>query len=151
MSAATQIPGAPVRTNVPVFWQLCTTASLGHPEEPVDIDALRFRVGRRPNLEYTLQSLQISAIHAEFIQVGIRLFVRDLNSTNGTYVNGQRIGIRDVPLRDGDRVRMANVQFVIRRRRLEEASPDTVLLHDTVRPFRLPSTTPADSHVLSGE
>lgn len=116
-------------SSLPVSWQL---HYLQHRNEPVlsfNIDAFRFRVGRRDGLNLTLPSHQVSGLHAEFVLVGIRLFIRDMGSTNGTYVNGKRIDHRDFALRCGDRVRMANVEFVVRRRQTEAvASGDSTEL-----------------------
>ncbi|MGD9854731.1 MAG: FHA domain-containing protein [Planctomycetaceae bacterium] len=113
-----------------IAWQLHFAASRDAPVFSVSINTARFRVGRRDSAEFVLPSPQISGLHAEFAVVGLRLFVRDLASTNGTYVNGKRIGYRDVALRDGDHLRMANVEFVVRRARTEQAADDTAVLED---------------------
>ncbi len=116
---------------LPVSWQLLACPCRGDSIATVDIDALHFRIGRRETANYVVSSLQVSGLHAEFVQVGIRLFVRDMNSTNGTYVNGKRIDNRDYALRDGDRVRMSNMEFIIHRRRIEDAAADTALMQDS--------------------
>jgi pSer/pThr/pTyr-binding forkhead associated (FHA) protein len=85
-------------------------------------------VGRRETADLILASGQVSGLHAEFIVVGIRLFVRDLNSTNGTYVNGRRISHHDFALRHGDHLRMADVEFVVLRRRPSDPAADTTVL-----------------------
>jgi pSer/pThr/pTyr-binding forkhead associated (FHA) protein len=125
-----------------VTWQLHYSTGRGEPLRVVDIDAIRFRVGRRPDLQLTLPSLQVSGLHAEFIQVGLRLFVRDLNSTNGTFVNGNRIDHHDYALRPGDRVRMADIELIVHREcipcAIADASgtiADAAAVLDTVRRF----------------
>jgi len=50
-----------------------------------------FRVGRGPNASLCLGSMTVSSVHAELTRDGDSLLLRDLDSTNGTYVNGQRI------------------------------------------------------------
>jgi len=105
------------RSNL-IFWQLSFSPERDQAPRTVAIDRVRFRVGRRGSAELVLVSPQLSGLHAEFVTVGLRLFVRELASTNGTYVNGKRIGYRDVALRDGDRVRMANVEFLVHRRQV---------------------------------
>ncbi len=116
---------------IAVSWQLLVSPGRGEVIETIDINSVRFRLGRRDSAEYTLSSLQVSGLHAEFIQVGIRLFIRDMNSTNGTYVNGKRIDNRDYALRDGDRVRLSNMEFIIHRRRIDDAANDTAVMQDT--------------------
>lgn len=55
------------------------------------IDPVPFRVGRRPEASLTLPRATLSGLHAELFTEGDRLFVRDLGSTNGTFINGTRI------------------------------------------------------------
>ncbi len=116
------------RNPTPAAWQLQFSPEREETTICVDIDAIRFRVGRRESADLRPSSPQISGLHAEFVTVGMRLFVRDLSSTNGTYVNGKRIGYRDVALRHRDRVRMANVEFVVHRRRPGQVPSDTTIV-----------------------
>ncbi|MEZ6067813.1 MAG: EAL domain-containing protein [Planctomycetaceae bacterium] len=67
-------------------------------------------VGRRSSCDLVLPSSRVSGRHAELIRVQHQLFVRDLSSTNGTYVNRQRIR-ETSPLHDGDHVQFADVEF----------------------------------------
>ncbi len=54
---------------------------------------------------YLSDRLCVSRKHAEFWTNGISLFLRDIGSTNGTYVNGQRLAKnQDVKLKAGDRI-----------------------------------------------
>lgn len=48
----------------------------------------------------------VSKLHARLIRKGDNVFIEDAGSTNGTMVNGKRIGGRRVQLRDGDWVRV---------------------------------------------
>lgn len=49
----------------------------------------------------------ISQLHARVFEQDGETFVEDLNSTNGTYLNGQRLS-RVMPLSKGDRVQIGN-------------------------------------------
>ena len=138
---------------LPIHWQLNGALHPGEPPQTVALDAARFRIGRRPGLHLSIPSMQVSMIHAEFVQLGGRIFVRDLNSTNGTYVNGSRIDNRDVPLRDGDRIRLGTVELRLMRRWNDTAASDTAMLGDTALPFQLddPAETQSDpgkTHVV---
>ncbi len=96
----------------------------------VSVNRLPFRVGRRPGLDLTLPSTSVSTEHAEFYERGGELRVRDLGSTNGTYVNRRRV--TDEGLRDGDVVHFADFEF-----RLEEAAgvhQTTAVLRDISLP-----------------
>jgi len=55
------------------------------------IDPVPFRIGRTTSAALTLPSSRVSSNHAELFTDGEQLFVRDLGSTNGTYVNGVRL------------------------------------------------------------
>jgi EAL domain-containing protein (putative c-di-GMP-specific phosphodiesterase class I) len=57
-----------------------------------------------------IQSPRVSGRHAELIVIGHCLFVRDLGSTNGTYVNRRRIA-QPTPLVAGDHIELADAEF----------------------------------------
>lgn len=69
------------------------------------VDRPSIRIGRGSGNEITLQDDQASRQHAEITQQGNQYFVRDLGSTNGTFVNGQRISGAQ-PLQPGDQIRV---------------------------------------------
>jgi len=75
----------------------------------VPLHPLPFRVGRRPGLELVLASESISKVHAEIYADGEGLRVRDLQSTNGTFVNGEPV--EDGPIREGDVLHFADIEF----------------------------------------
>jgi hypothetical protein len=59
-------------------------------------------IGRSRTCDLTLASPDASRRHAEIVTLPSGYLVRDLGSTNGTWVNGERIEER--PLRSGDRI-----------------------------------------------
>ncbi len=65
----------------------------------------KITVGRSPENDLYLDDSQVSRHHAEIVWDGIRCFVTDLNSRNGTFVNGRRL-MPNLPqmLHPGDRV-----------------------------------------------
>lgn len=97
-----------------------------------------FRVGRHESCELALDSNEVSRQHAELDLRDDQLVLSDLGSTNGTYVNHQRI---DSPraLFAGDIVHFADREF----RLLEERSSDQQLLDRTsIRNGSLPENLP---------
>jgi EAL domain-containing protein (putative c-di-GMP-specific phosphodiesterase class I) len=84
----------------------------GGPLERVVLGPLPFSVGRSEDADHTIYSSAVSKKHALFIRIGDRYAVRDLQSTNGTFVNGQRV-VEQV-LADGDIVHFAHVEFCFR-------------------------------------
>jgi pSer/pThr/pTyr-binding forkhead associated (FHA) protein len=65
--------------------------------------------GRAPGNEIPLPYPSVSNRHCIFIQSGPDIVLRDLNSSNGTYVNGEAIS--EVVLRPGDLIQMGTVQI----------------------------------------
>jgi general secretion pathway protein A len=57
----------------------------------IDIDRPRLLVGRSDHNDISVNSRFISRHHALFVRHGKATFLMDLNSTNGTYVNSQRV------------------------------------------------------------
>ncbi|MCA0177706.1 MAG: FHA domain-containing protein [Proteobacteria bacterium] len=51
----------------------------------------RTTVGRRPYNDIVIDNLAVSGEHAVLLAVGAQVFVEDLGSTNGTYLNGKAI------------------------------------------------------------
>jgi EAL domain-containing protein (putative c-di-GMP-specific phosphodiesterase class I) len=74
---------------------------------------LPFRIGRRPGLNLTLPSTSVSKEHAEILEDGDELLVRDLHSTNGTFVNRARV--TSASIREGDIVHFADYEFRLGR------------------------------------
>jgi EAL domain-containing protein (putative c-di-GMP-specific phosphodiesterase class I) len=78
------------------------------------IYTLPFVIGRREDLALSLASKTVSNLHAEIGEAAGSLVLRDLGSTNGTYVNGQRIR-GPVTLHEDDLVQFANMAFRVRQ------------------------------------
>ena len=72
-----------------------------------------FLIGRRQDLPLSLSYTTVSTVHAEITEVGRGLVVRNLGSTNGTYVNGYRVK-EPVALAEDDLVQFANLPFRVR-------------------------------------
>jgi EAL domain-containing protein (putative c-di-GMP-specific phosphodiesterase class I) len=80
----------------------------------VDIETLPFLIGRRADLNLTVRSGAISSVHAEINERDGKLWIRDLDSKNGTFVNGVRIK-HQVPLAENDLVQIADTPFRLTR------------------------------------
>ena len=60
-------------------------------EQSHSLDVPRFTVGRTKENSLAIPDPAISRHHAEFIRLGNDVLLRDLGSTNGSYINGFRI------------------------------------------------------------
>lgn len=58
-------------------------------EVPITKD--RTTLGRRPYNDIVIDNLAVSGEHAVLLAVGNDVFIEDLNSTNGTYINGKAV------------------------------------------------------------
>ena len=72
-------------------------------------------VGRSPDAGLVVDERAVSRQHAVFVgstEPGTHA-VRDLESVNGTWVNGKRIGSTDVALKSGDRITLGRGRVVL--------------------------------------
>jgi ABC-type multidrug transport system ATPase subunit len=69
-------------------------------------------IGRDPSNDVILDYPVISRYHAQIERIGQRYRVKDLNSSNGTFVNNDRIS-EEVWLQDGDSIRVGPYRFVL--------------------------------------
>lgn len=92
-----------------VAWILTRGAS-NDADQGVLLHPLPFTVGRRPGCSMQLNFKTISGQHANLFLNNGELWVTDLNSTNGTYVNGHRIN-DTTQLHDADLVQFADIAF----------------------------------------
>jgi EAL domain-containing protein (putative c-di-GMP-specific phosphodiesterase class I) len=76
----------------------------------VPVAPLPFRMGRRWDLPMVVPSPLVSWQHAEIVEEGGQLILRDLGSANGTSVNGHRIAA-PTPLAEGDVILLAQSEF----------------------------------------
>jgi pSer/pThr/pTyr-binding forkhead associated (FHA) protein len=69
------------------------------------------RMGRAVENEIVILDKRSSREHAVIRREGRRSVLEDQGSTNGTYLNGERL-LHAVQLRDGDQIKVGDVEFV---------------------------------------
>ena len=74
-----------------VAWNLVGRASPESPSSSIEIISNRFVIGRRSDSDLHLTNVTVSGQHAELLTINGQLFLKDLESRNGTFVNGRRI------------------------------------------------------------
>lgn len=83
----------------------------------------RTTLGRGSDASHRLDDEGLSRLHASIFREGDRFWVVDENSTNGTFVNGEKVGPRGTVLKDGDEVSIGNSTELLVTVRRPEAEP----------------------------
>lgn len=87
------------------------------------VDTPRLTIGRRPYNALMLDDLTVSGEHAVLLTRGAECVIQDLNSRNGTLVNGASVAQRT--LSDGDLIDIGvyRLQFVLERSAVDVPEP----------------------------
>ena len=117
---------------------LITTPSGGVPHELTETITT---IGRAPENTMQLEDPSVSGRHARLEQVGEDYQLTDLESTNGTRVNGELV--TTVTLRVGDRIRFGKVEACYQCEVPEQAQPLPALQQMEARPAQV-SARPVD-------
>ncbi len=85
------------------------------PEQRGQVFALEdeMTLGRAPGCQITLEDSFVSQVHARIFTSDDQVLVEDLGSTNGTYLNRQRVS-GPMPLQRGDRLQVGNTVVELR-------------------------------------
>ena len=67
-------------------------------------------IGRAVENDIVITSKRVSREHTQIRREGWRVFVEDMGSTNGTYLNNERIS-EPMQLQDGDQIQVGDVLF----------------------------------------
>ncbi len=69
------------------------------------------RVGRHPDNDFSIDHPTISTVHCEIVLQDSGVLLRDLESTNGTFVNNEPV--REISLVPGQIVRLGDVELLV--------------------------------------
>ena len=89
-------------------------------------------IGRAIECDVVIASKSVSREHTRIRREGRRWFVDDLGSTNGTYLNGERV-IGSLNLLDGDILKVGDVTFVFH-------DPDTTTRENPIPELEVDTT-----------
>lgn len=95
-------------------WYLEAVAD-GNREWMVTIESAPFTIGREEECNLKLIDKWISRRHSEIHVSGNHVWIRDLGSTNGTFVNNKKIEPSEL-LRPGDIISIGTFKFYLKRR-----------------------------------
>ena len=129
----------------------------------VQITKDKTTLGRRPYNDIVIDNLAVSGEHAVLQMVGADVFIEDLNSTNGTYINGKAVKKQLLSHNDTVEIGKYKIKFIVDDGTDYEK---TMIMKPGTRPPAPPgqppgfgasgfgslgaSTTPASIRVLNG-
>ena len=96
------------------IWFLVGQTELTAEVRRIPISCFPFRIGRRSDLSLRLVNQTVSSEHAEIDQRAGGLIVRDLQSTNGTYLNGTPV-LGEAALCANDLLQFSDMAFRLHR------------------------------------
>jgi pSer/pThr/pTyr-binding forkhead associated (FHA) protein len=106
-----------------------------------DLVEENYTIGRAPESSIRIEDISVSGRHAEIVVISENCFLKDLGSTNGTFVNGKPT--TEAQLRAGDRVRFGKVEATLETETVSGAEPLPQLAETDARPAEL-SARPTD-------
>ena len=115
--------------------ELCAPVTVITPIGDMELGSGSLLIGRLPECDVLLSDTLVSRMHARISVQGDSVVVEDLHSTNGVYVNGQRVGHSTV-LCEGDRILIGTIEFSLFESR------DSSLMR--IRAARAVSSAPGD-------
>ncbi|MCA9033579.1 MAG: EAL domain-containing protein [Planctomycetaceae bacterium] len=109
-------------------WMLVSSVSENGTCQKVAVSVSNFLVGRSSSCHLTIADPTVSGRHAELLVIDRDLFIRDLNSTNGTLLNGRRVQ-NLTGLRSGDVLHFGSVMYTLNSAD-SEAIPEATMMAD---------------------
>ena len=106
-------------------WQLIGLSS-ALADLTIDIDK-SLSIGRSDSNDLVLATSQISRQHAKINRIGEQLYVQDLGSSNGTFINGERIATDAHALQATDELAFADLVFLVVNAPVDALDDDSFL------------------------
>jgi len=103
----------------------------------------RTSIGRKPHNDIQIDNLAISGEHAVIVRILNDSFLEDLNSTNGTYVNGHPVKKHFLQNHDVVELGKYKLKFVGDEPAADAAYDKTTVMHRSADPAAAPSVAGA--------
>lgn len=110
----THVPESPLPevspTPAPRGFEALATVTVSDVQHDVALKGDRVDIGRLAESGICLSDANVSRAHATFVREGIGWAIQDLDSTNGTFLNGERIERES--LKNGDRIQVGATELI---------------------------------------
>lgn len=113
-NSSTQVMSATMYQQAPPRAKSSAMLFLQTPQgpHPIPLESTVLTLGRGLSNDIILEDTRVSRHHAQLRYKSRRFWLTDLGSTNGTYINGERI--LEEALRDGDVVSLGGLELIYR-------------------------------------
>jgi predicted component of type VI protein secretion system len=115
--------------------------SAGMTDRSCELTVGKTTIGRVEDNTFQIAESSVSSHHCEVLLRGADVVVHDLNSTNGTFINGEKI--TESVLKPGQALRLGQVEL-----RLETGAPGAPALAPAAAPAHVPAKKPAESTMI---
>jgi len=97
------------------YLQLITDANTLYFEvsKAYPLDGEKIIIGRGVSCDITVDDLYLSARHVKLWYADNEWYIVDLESTNGTYINGTKMDKEPLILDSGDKIRIGQLEFLV--------------------------------------
>jgi pSer/pThr/pTyr-binding forkhead associated (FHA) protein len=102
----------------------------------ITLDRATIVVGRHPNCDTRLDSMRVSRHHCCMIRENDQVVVRDLGSTNGIRINGERV--ETGRLRPGDELSIAHIRYRLEGEEVSDQASDPAICEQDCTPESRP-------------
>jgi hypothetical protein len=99
-----------------------------------------FNLGRRPECDLQLASHVVSGQHCRIVKARFEVILSDLDSSNGTFLNGRRLA-KATELNDDDQIRVGH--FVFKTQIFAALAADSSVGETALKAWVLEETSPA--------
>ena len=76
--------------------------------QEIRFDGEKLTFGRGSEADCRFEDDGLSRLHSTIYRDGERVWIVDENSTNGTFVNGEKVGASGTPLQNGDTIKIGH-------------------------------------------
>ena len=116
--------------------KLIIKSSMAKPAAVIELKPGINRFGRSPENHHVFNDAEISDLHCEILLENGFVFVRDLDSTNGTFVDGDPV--RETALYSGQVLRLGAMEMVLDAPPIKVAIPEMPLPEQATAPVPAP-------------